>query len=227
MSEKRSGVGLLLLDEDEPYVPGDPGNPATFSFPVTYRKVPGATVERVVGGDRTLDAAFTSAAMELESDSVRAISGCCGFFVHYQQVVSNAVEIPVALSSLLQVSSILEALDDSRRLGILVGSREKEATVVSTLPSEARSQVTVRGVFQSGGAGSAFCEDGTIDTAYFGRAVVGTASSLVSRDSSVAAILLETSFFAPYANSVRTRLNIPVFDFNTLIQDLYDGALPS
>ena len=227
MNEKRVGIGLLLLDEDEPYVPGDPGNPATFSFPVIYRKVPGATVERVVGGDRTLDAAFISAAMDLESDSVRAISGCCGLFVHYQQVVSNSVGIPVALSSLLQASPILATLDDSQKLGILVGSCEREETVVSTLPSKIRGQVVMKGVFPSGGAKSAFCEHGTIDATYFDRAVVATASSLVSRNASVVAILLETSFFALYADSIRVRLNMPVFDFNTLIQNLHDGTLPS
>ena len=59
------------------------------------------------------------------------------------------------------------------------------------------------------------------------RAVVATASSLVSRNASVVAILLESSFFAPYADSIRVRLNMPVFDFNTLIQDLHDGTLPS
>jgi hypothetical protein len=221
---QRNGVGILLLDTVEPYVIGDPGNAETFTFAVEYRKVPGATIERVLGRDRTLDSAFISMARSLQAEGVRAISGCCGLFVNYQQVVSEAVALPVALSSLLQVPTIVATLLKAQTLGMLVGSREREAPVMAALPERFRTSVVIAGVFDSGGAASAFREDGSIDTEFFRHAVVTTANSLVLDNPSVVTILLETSFFAPYADAVRAAVNLPVYDFSTLINDLYDGT---
>ena len=41
-------IGILVLEIDCLYIPGDVGNAGTFSYPVLYKPVPGCTVDSVV-----------------------------------------------------------------------------------------------------------------------------------------------------------------------------------
>ena len=43
-----SALGILMLDTAFPRVPGDVGCAETFTFPVRYARVAGATVDEVV-----------------------------------------------------------------------------------------------------------------------------------------------------------------------------------
>ena len=215
------GIGILLLDEEEHYIIGDPGNPETFDFRALHRKVPGATVARVLNRDPTLVSAFVQTARELQDEGVRGIAGCCGHFIHYQQSVADAVNLPVALSSLLQVQPILSQFSRAKSLGILIGSPDRVKPLRSTLGTFDQSRIHIAGVFERGGAVSAFEADGTINPSVFEAAVLNCASSLLERHADIGALLLETSFFAPYAARVQNSLQCPVFDFVTLIERLY------
>ncbi|KUK58421.1 MAG: Uncharacterized protein XD80_0855, partial [Synergistales bacterium 53_16] len=41
-------IGILILDAAYPCVPGNVGNASTFDFPVRYREVNGASIERLL-----------------------------------------------------------------------------------------------------------------------------------------------------------------------------------
>jgi hypothetical protein len=45
-------VGILLLDVQVPFVPGDVGNATTFDYPVLYKTAPGAS-SRPIPSSRT------------------------------------------------------------------------------------------------------------------------------------------------------------------------------
>src|SRR5215211_8989983 len=97
-------IGILMLDCNIPFVPGDVGNASTYSFPVQYLLVPGATGEAVVGRqDPALTPKFVEAAEQLVAQGVRAITGDCAYMGAYQEAVTEAVEVPVFMSSLMQV----------------------------------------------------------------------------------------------------------------------------
>jgi len=217
----KNGIGILLLDEEEPFVVGDPGNPDTFTYSVIHRVVEGATIKRVFANDESLIPAFEDAARELQDKGIRAISGCCGMFAQYQSSVADAVDVPVALSSLQQVPLILNSIGAAKRLGILVGSKERIPAIKDLLKAGEVQRVVIDGVFESGGAASAFEADGSIDVNVFREAVTKAATSMVSKKPAIGAILLETSFFAPYSDAVHKKTGLPVFDFVTLIDELH------
>ncbi len=54
---------------------------------------------------------------ELKKYGVRAVTGACGFFGHYQKRLAAKLDIPVALSSLVQLPWIAAMLkpDENRR----------------------------------------------------------------------------------------------------------------
>ena len=117
-------VGILLLDVRSPFVPGDVGNATTYDYPVLYRTVPGATGRRVSLGDPDLEEAVVEAARELEAEGVKGISSDCAFFINYQDLVAKAVNVPVFLSSLLQIPFISSFLGTKRSVGLITANSD-------------------------------------------------------------------------------------------------------
>ena len=115
-------LGFLMLDVRQPFVPGDVGNASSYDYPVLYRTVPGATPERVLFADPELEEVVVETARALEAQGVRAISSDCGFFINYQDVVRDSVDVPVLLSSLLQLPLMSSFIRRGRALGILTAS---------------------------------------------------------------------------------------------------------
>jgi len=67
----------------------------------------------------TLLESFINAALELQEEGVKAITGACGFMALFQREVSDVVEVPVLLSSLLQIPFIYQTLSRKRKIGIV------------------------------------------------------------------------------------------------------------
>ena len=102
-------IGILILDAAYPCIPGNVGNASTFPFPVRYKRVKEASIERLVKQkDITLLEPFIDAAIELQEEGVKAITGACGFMALFQREVSDAVDVPVFLSSLLQIPFVYQ-----------------------------------------------------------------------------------------------------------------------
>ncbi|HEY5321271.1 MAG TPA: aspartate/glutamate racemase family protein, partial [Caldimonas sp.] len=113
-------LGVVMLDTRFPRLPGDIGNPTTFSFPVRYHVVVGASPSRVViDADRSLLAPFIAAAQALEAEGCTAIATSCGFLALFQRELQAAVAVPVWTSSLLLVSELQAALPAGRRVGVV------------------------------------------------------------------------------------------------------------
>src|SRR3974377_682599 len=66
-----------------------------------------------------LRANFVAAAKELAGLGADGLTTNCGFLSLYQQELAAAVSIPVATSSLMQVSLIKSTLPPGKRVGIL------------------------------------------------------------------------------------------------------------
>src|SRR4051812_47766036 len=97
-------LGILMLETRFPRVLGDMGNARTWPFPVLYRVVRGASPEKVVlNGAPGLLPAFIEAAQDLVELGAEAITTSCGFLSLFQKELAEAVKVPVATSSLMQV----------------------------------------------------------------------------------------------------------------------------
>src|SRR5262247_4091924 len=85
-------VGIPMIDAQIPRIPGDMGNAATFSFPVRYQRVTGASPDLVVRRSAEgLLPAFVAGARQLEREGVGAITTSCGFLVKLQRQLAEAV----------------------------------------------------------------------------------------------------------------------------------------
>ena len=132
-------VGILMLETRFPRPPGDMGNAGTWPFPVHYRVVRGATPDNVVRGDpRALLDHFIEAGRDLVAMGCDGITTNCGFLALVQAELSEALAVPVATSSLMQVPQVNATLPPGQRVGVLTSSRRSGAASRRALRSARR-----------------------------------------------------------------------------------------
>lgn len=219
-------VGILLLDYKGPFVPGDVGNATTYKYPVLYKTVPGATAERVFAGDPELEPAVIEAARELEAQGVKALSSDCGFLVNYQAAVAKAVNIPVAMSSLLQIPFVAQFVGKKRPIGVItasaraLGNRTLELAGVKT-----ETQVVVRGMDDQPNFDKMVMQDGdNLDTDKIEAETVAVAKKMVKENPDMGAIIMECSMLPPYSKAVQEATGLPVYDFINMIDYVQRGT---
>lgn len=211
-------VGILILDAAYPCVPGNVGNANTYDFPVRYQEVRGASIDRLLNQrDPALKEVFVEAALDLQARGVKAITGACGFMAYFQEEVAEAVEIPVLLSSLMQIP-FMHAIAGGT-VGIITANASRltprhfeQCKIPSHIP------LAVAGMEdQTEFRESILEERGTLDSAKIEAEVTEVARRLVAENPDVRTILLECSDLPPYAHAVQAATGRPVFDFNTMI----------
>lgn len=223
-------IGILMLDCNIPFIPGDVGNATSYPFPVLFHKVPGATFPAVVNQDQALVPILTEAAQYLESQGVRAITSDCGYFGAFQQDVAAAVDVPVFFSSLMQVPLILATLSPRKKLGLIVANGKG---LEQTMPDGKRRRdslfakvgITDQSRLAIGGMEDkphfhqvVHDECGWMDSDRMERETVERACELLQEEPSVGAFLLECSDLPPYGAAVQRATGLPVFDWISFIK---------
>ena len=219
-------LGILMLNTKFPRIPGDIGNPESFSFPVRKKTVENANPQRVVfDSDPALLEPFLQAAEELEREGVKAITTSCGFLAMYQKELSERVNIPVFTSSLLQVKMVSDMLPANKCVGIL------------TISANILGEHHFRGVgiehvkkIVCGMDGTHFHDVFTDRSPHFDqeqatRDMVSAAQQMVEKYPEVGAIVFECTNMPPYARAVADAVQLPVYDIITLTNYVMSGIL--
>jgi len=221
-------IGIILMESFMPFPPGCPGNATTFSFPVRYAVVKGANMERLVyQGDPALLKPFIEAGWSLINEGVGAITGNCGFMVLYQDLLAAAFPVPVFMSSLLQLPFVSRLLKPGESVGIitansqtLTGRHLEIATGGANIPF-AIAGMEAQPYFYD----AIHAEKGELDFPRVEAEVVEVSKRLVQEHPDVKAILFECTDLPPYAAAVQEQLDMPVFDFTTLINYVFSALV--
>ena len=217
-------IGILILNASYPCIPGNVGNAGTFDFPVRYEKVEGASIDRLLNQqDATLVKPFTDAARNLQRAGVRAITGACGFMALFQKEVAASVDIPVFLSSLLQIPFIYKVT--GKKVGIITANASclTEKHLENTGVTQ-DCPIAIAGMESQPEFKSAILEEkGTLDTVKIENEVIGVAQQLAHDNPEIGSILLECSDLPPYAAAVQDAVNLPIFDFITMINYIHSS----
>ena len=217
-------IGILALNINLPVIPGDVGNASTFSFPVLYRVVEELVTDRA---DRALTEPVVREALSLERAGVAAITSNCGNMALYQKEVAAAVNIPVLLSSWMQVPFIHRLLPPGKKVGALVpDSRDDLTEILACAGIDDSIPIVIAGLEDCPAFYSAVVKlEGPRDTDTEEREVVAVAAKLVEGHPDVGAILLECSDLPPYAAAVQEMVRLPVFDFVTMINFMWSALV--
>ncbi|MCV2870216.1 aspartate/glutamate racemase family protein [Defluviimonas sp. WL0002] len=222
-----AAVGILMLEARFPRIPGDMGNALTWPFPVHYRVVRDASPDRVVrkGAEGLLDR-FIAAARELVADGADGITTNCGFLSLYQKELAEAVGVPVAASSLMQVGMVNATLPPGQRAGVLTIS----ASTLTPLHLE-RAGVpkgtpigTTEGLREFTRA--ILDNEPALDVAAARADNVDAARALAAAHTDLGAIVLECTNMLPYAADIRRATGLPVYSMYSFVSWFQSSLVP-
>jgi Asp/Glu/hydantoin racemase len=209
----KPSLGILLLDTVFPRIPGDVGNVQSYEYPVIIKTVTGATVQRVVyEADASLLADFIQVARELEAQGAIAITSSCGFLSVFQEALARSVQIPVFLSSLLQVPLVYAMTQ--KPVGIVTAHSERlTEEVLDKAGISAQIPYVVGGLQNSPAFSNPILKDGTnLQRDAIEKDVLDIATSLINANPKIGAFVFECHNLAPYGQAVQGATGLPVFD---------------
>jgi len=213
-------IGILMIACSNPFPPGDVGNACTYQYPVLYETIYDVTIDSLVNeGDRSMASAVVAAARKLRDYGVKAITSDCGYMLLFQREVAAALDIPVMLSSLLQLPFIASTLAPSASIGVICANKERllPALLEEAYPHPTRA-LQIVGLEDAPAFRYAILDEkGALDTEKVEKEVVSRAVKLVEENPEIGAILLECSNLPPYAAAVQNATGRHVFDFITMI----------
>lgn len=214
-------LGVLTLERGVP-----PGNkpptpvrgslisPATFDFPTVLETVTGAWVENVVRGDPALEPAYIAAARRLVERGAAAISSNCGFSVRHQPAVAASVNVPVVMSSLLLLPTLLRQLSPRAKIAVLTyDSTHCGEDLLGVHDPADRARIVVGGI-----EGGKFWHDELkrpappVDVAAIETDVAACVARMRAANPEIAVILLECAAFPIVAPAIRRIAKLPVYD---------------
>lgn len=222
-----ASVGILMLEARFPRIPGDMGNALTWPFPVHYKVVRGASPERVVRqGAPGMLGDFIAAARELVADGVDGITTNCGFLAMFQRELAEALPIPVATSSLMQVAQVNALLAPGRRAGILTISAA--SLTPRHLAGAGVPEGTPIGSTEGGREFTRAILDNEpeLDVALARADNVEAARRLVADHPDLGALVLECTNMVPYAADIREATGLPVFSIETFVSWFHAALVP-
>lgn len=193
-------------------------NPATFDFATISETVAGAWVENVVRGDPALEPAFIAAARRLVERGAVAITSTCGFSIRHQGAVAASVNVPVAMSSLLLLPTLLRQLPARAKIAVLTyDSKYCGEDLLGIDDPVERARVVIGGI-----EGGKFWHDELkrpappIDVAAIEMDVSACITRLRAAHPEIATILFECAAFPMVASAIRRIAQLPVYDITDL-----------
>ena len=223
-------IGLLQFRGNLPMMPGNMGNASTFKFPMLYREMECDNIADIAadGPTENFTAAAIDAAKWLELQGVRAIIGNCGFWGTYQKVVQAELEIPFYSSSLMQLPSMVASLPGNKKVAVITanGPQLEKCPAIENCGLSAEDKAN-RLVIKTAG-GEAFETmlqmTGRYNPAQVTAEIVAAAKEVVDNND-IGSILLECTELPPAAVAVQEACKLPVWDYTTLTNWVYAGAL--
>ena len=222
-----ASVGILMLETRFPRIHGDIGNAATWPFPVQYRVVPGATPDAVVRHDPHLLAdKFIEAGRALVDMGCDGITTNCGFLALIQDQIRDALKVPVATSSLMQIPMAQALLPPGRKVGVITIS--KATLTHDHLRAAGAPEDTI---IVGTDAGRAFTtgildDHASLDFDACRLDILDAAADLVRGHEGIGAIVLECTNMVPYASDVRKLTGLPVFSIYSFVTWFQAGLVP-
>ena len=224
-----SPLGILMLNTRFPRIPGDIGNADTCPYPVCYRVIDMATVDRIVTADGPTGPimdAFVEAAHDLAAEGAAGLTTSCGFMAIAQRELAGRCPVPVLASSLCQIPLVQSTLPAGRRVGVLtIDSRE--LTAAHFVGVGATTDLPIEGVEGGDELARVIQNDlTTLDLQKGEKDVIDAGHRLLAKAPDVGAIVLECTNMAPYARALARSVQRPVYDIIGLLDWWRRGLLP-
>ncbi len=230
------GLGIILLDDVYPGFPGDVRNASGFPFPIQYEIVEGVDIPTLVlEEDKSpILPPLQRAARKLERLGCRASAAECGYFAYFQREIAASVQVPVFMSSLLQIPLAQQLIGPDKVVGILMA----EDTYLTDHHLESVGVRLGSNYVVGDAIGGTRCEEmnhlwtkgrrSNPPAAIYDKAereFVGVAVDFYRQYPNMGAMVLECTGFPPFARALQREIRIPIFSWGTLLDYAYSVAV--
>lgn len=222
------GLGIIILDDVYPGFPGDVRNASTYPYNVQFEIVQDVDIQTLVfAKDKSpcLEP-ILKAARNLEKKGCRAISAECGYFAYFQNEIADSVDIPVLMSSLLQIPLAQKIISSKKIVGLYVGSKEAvQDEHLIEAGVKLNSNYVIEGAVDKG-----ICQEfqnlwiegirPDSPQAFYDKAereFVELGVDFFQRHANMGAMVLECTGFPPFARALQREIDIPLFSYSTLL----------
>jgi hypothetical protein len=222
------GLGIMVLDQYYPGFPGDVRNASAYPFPIQFEIIEGLEIDPLLYGDDKdqFIPVILKAAKRLQKIGCKGIAAECGYFAYYQKVVADALDIPVFMSSLLQVPFIQQTISSNKKVGIVCANKEQLSdTHLINVGITPGTNYFIEGIHDFVECkefknlwGSPTAE--FLGEAYFDKAqeeIVRMAVSMKERHPEMGALMLECTGWQPFARAIQRAIDLPVYSWGTLL----------
>lgn len=224
------GLGIMILDEEYPAFPGDLRNPSAYPYPIQYAVVNNVTCEMLIRAEdkSPCQDSILTAAEELERMGCRAILAECGYFAYFQKEVKEHVNVPVFMSSLMQLSWIQQSISTGKNIGILCAEKKYlQNEHFNALDIEPSGTFIVAGArddyecpqFESLWNHNIGPAQGNYEKNE--EELVLIAEDFTRKNPDMAALLLECTGMTPFARAIQHKVDLPVYSWGTLMDFAY------
>ena len=222
------GIGIIILDDIYPGFPGDVRNASAFPYPIQYEIVEGIDIKQLVWEEDKSPCLepIKRAAKKLEKMGCRAIAAECGYFAYFQKEIAGFVDIPVFMSSLLQVPFIQNTIGPDRDVGILCYQNQ----FLTDAHLEAVGITPGSNYIVKGASDDYACteldrlwswevrpEKPEAVYAIQEEQMVNACVDMVKTNPSMGAIMLECTGMQPFARAIQREVDLPVYSWGTIL----------
>lgn len=215
--------GLIQLES----IVGNSTNVDSYPFPVRLCRIEGANMETVLENPNPkVLKRMIEKSRELVAEGIQAITTSCGFNIIFQRELSKAVDILVFTSSLLQVPFVRSLLSPEKEIAIITAKKKalkrEHFEAAGITPS---MKVIVFGMEEFPEWNKISLKpDEPIDLEIIRKEVIERAITAKESHPSIGAFILECTDLPPFAQTIRERTDLPVFDFMSMM-DMIARAL--
>ena len=222
------GLGILILDDVYPGLPGDVRNASAWPYPVQYEIIEGIDIKALCYGD-DIDACLQpllEGARKLEHIGCRAIAAECGFFSYFQKEVAATMSVPVFMSALLQVPWAQQLIGPDRKVTIVTSDAQLSDRHLTSVGIALDSNFEILDLNEhlddqefnrlwEGSYGRP--ENPSLRYSVAEKQIVEVTSSYVKANSDVGSIVLECTGYPPFARAIQRAVDLPVYSWGTLL----------
>ncbi|SVA92460.1 uncharacterized protein METZ01_LOCUS145314 [marine metagenome] len=224
------GLGIIILDDVYPGLPGDVRNASAWPYPIQYEILENIDIKALCYADnderdRYLDQ-IVKAAKKLERMGCRAVAAECGFFSYFQEKVAAALSIPTFMSSLLQVPWAQQLIGPARKVAIITSDAQLTDEHLTSVGINLDSNFEVVDMdnyiedqeFNKLWEGSyGRPENPSLRYSVAEKQFVGAITEYIKETPNVGSLVLECTGYPPFARSIQRAVDLPIYSWGTLL----------
>ncbi|WP_208719843.1 hypothetical protein [Amycolatopsis circi] len=206
----RPVIGVIVIGGDRSRIRGDVGCPETYSEPVAFETAAGTSMRQIFDGrERDMLPSLLRAGQTLVERGATVLTTTCGLLTALQRDLAARFDVPVAVSPLLRVPSLLKVVAP-RKIGVVTAIADLLTPARLAAAGIAPECVEVLDLSGTRHFVPALRDGRALDARLAEREICECVRAAMSPE--VGGLVAECANLPPYSAALRAATGLPVWD---------------